>query len=393
MILKQNVGGRMKKFLLVPIVFTFLFCSCTPNQQTIPITPTSHFESTFKENKQIVPDNSLDFQLANLTNQIVESLSHESKSKIAIIEFSDLNGNVTEFGMYLSEELITRLFLTRKFDVIERQLLNQVISEQKLGMTGLIDDESAIAIGKLLGVDAIVSGTVTDLGISLKVNARLIATETGSVFAVASTEIFKDEKVKTLINRMKETKPTVIKKEETEKPEEKIILLDKRIFFKEDFSDIAEGMVPEDWLGCEHLMVRTKSRSGRKYLTPFEKGSKKISLQKINFPKNFRINIVGKFPRKYNGEKNIIVNIGNLKAKVGYYEVSLGDTKGKGEANTITDISIVKQGPLFKLYIDGGQKVLARYPNFTLPTSLIVDFSSSSVDFELYEISCINLGE
>ena len=383
---KQNIGGKMRKGLFFLIFFVFLLCGCATQQQNI-----------VQEKKPVIPDNSLDSQLANLTNQIVESLSQESKSKIAVIEFSDLNGNITEFGMYLSEELITRLFLTLKFDVIERQLLNQVISEQKLGMTGLIDDKSAIAIGNLLGVDAIVSGTVTDLGVSLKVNARLIATETGSVFAVASTEIIKDEKVKTLINRMKESKPTVIEKKETEKPEkisvEKKSIVDKRVFFKEDFSEIEEGMAPKDWIGCEHLMVRKKSRSGRKYLTPFEKGSKKISIQKINFTKNFRIDIIGKFPRKYNTEKNIIVSIGNLKAIVGNYGVSLGDTKGKGEAKTITDISIVKQGPLFKLYIDGGQKVLARYPNFTLPTSLIVDFSSSSVDFELYEISCTNLGE
>jgi len=233
MIFNQNIGGKMRKFLFLLIFVAFLFSSCATQQKTIPIIPEPQVETIVQEKKQNIPDNSLDSQLANLTNQIVESLSQESKSKIAVIEFSDLNGNITEFGMYLSEELITRLFLTRKFDVIERQLLNQVISEQKLGMTGLIDDESAIAIGKLLGVDAIVSGTITDLGKSLKVNARLIATETGSVFAVAATEIFKDEKVKTLINRMKERKSTVIKKKEKiiedvkekviEKPEDKFI--------------------------------------------------------------------------------------------------------------------------------------------------------------------------
>ena len=149
----------------------------------------------------------------------MESLSQESKSKIAVIEFSDLNGNVTEFGMYLSEELITRLFLTRKFDVIERQLLNKVLSEQKLGMTGLIDDESAIAIGKLLGVDAIVSGTITDLGTSLKVNARIISTETGKVFGVAGTKIGKDETVEKLMGIIS----TVQKKEVEEHTEKKEI--------------------------------------------------------------------------------------------------------------------------------------------------------------------------
>ncbi len=198
----------MKKSLL--LIIALMFYGCATHQQTIPITP------TFQENKQIILDNSLDSQLANLTNQIVESLSQESKSKIAVIEFSDLNGNITEFGMYLSEELITRLFLTRKFDVIERQLLNQIISEQKLGMTGLIDDESAIAIGKILGVDAIVSGTITDFGTDLKVNARIISTETGKVFGVAGTKIVKDETVEKLMGII-----STVQKEEIQKQTEK----------------------------------------------------------------------------------------------------------------------------------------------------------------------------
>lgn len=73
--------------------------------------------------------NDLDSKLADLTTQIVNSLTETRKSKIAVIEFSDLDGNVTEFGKYLSEELITRLFITRKFEVIERHLLNKVLSE------------------------------------------------------------------------------------------------------------------------------------------------------------------------------------------------------------------------------------------------------------------------
>ena len=202
----------MNKNISLLFFLTLLFCSCATQQKAIPVIPKPQIETIVQEKKQIIPDNSLDSQLENLTNQIVESLSHESKSKIAVVEFSDLNGNITEFGMYLSEELITRLFLTHKFDVIERQLLNKVLSEQKLGITGLIDDESAIAIGKLLGVDAIVSGTITDFVTDLKVNARIISTETGKVFGVAGTKIVKDETVKKLMSRI--SKPTTQEKKQ-----------------------------------------------------------------------------------------------------------------------------------------------------------------------------------
>jgi TolB-like protein len=64
----------------------------------------------------------------------------------------------------------------------------------------MIDQVSAQKLGKLLGVDAIASGTVTDLGKSLRVNARLISTNTGEVFAVAAAEIVKDDSVSALMD-------------------------------------------------------------------------------------------------------------------------------------------------------------------------------------------------
>ena len=377
----------MRKFLFLLIFFAFLLCSCATQQQTIPIT------STFQENKQIILNNSLDLQLENLTNQIVESLSHESKSKIAVIEFSDLNGNITEFGMYLSEELITRLFLTRKFDVIERQLLNQVISEQKLGMTGLIDDESAIAIGKLLGVDAIVSGTITDLGVSLKVNARIIATETGSVFAVAATEILKDEKVTTLINRMREVKSTIIKNKETEKPEKKTAenktTVDKRIFFMEDFSEVEDGCFPKNWIGGETLMVTSDGR--QKFLTPFEKSSNhNFIVSSIEFPKNFKFEWVINCGSRGHMNQHHSVKLGNVTIKIGdgYHSnrAMMNNTNKEYQcvAGKIIRVSFKKMGDVCKLFIDDKEIIMARYTNFIKPTG--VSFEIHPTTFKLYRI-------
>lgn len=142
---------------------------------------------------------SLDQRIAELSQQISKEMSDNNKRTIAVIEFSDLDGNVTNLGKYISEELITKLYLTKKFKVIERQLLNKIIAEQKLSLAGMIDPNSAKKLGGVLGVDAIVSGTITDLSQSLKVNARILNSETGEIFAVASVEIFKDESVRVLL--------------------------------------------------------------------------------------------------------------------------------------------------------------------------------------------------
>ena len=142
---------------------------------------------------------SLDHRLAELSRQIASKIEAGQKQKIAVLEFTDLQGNVTDFGRYLAEELITRLYDSNKFKVIERQLLNKVIAEQKLSLTGVVDPASARKLGSVLGVDAIVSGTIADRGESLKVNARLISSETGEIFSAAATELAKDKEVLALM--------------------------------------------------------------------------------------------------------------------------------------------------------------------------------------------------
>jgi len=142
----------------------------------------------------------LDQRASELSQQIAKNMETGQKRRIAVLEFTDLQGEVTNFGRYLSEELITRLYDSNKFKVVERQLLNKVIAEQKLSLTGVVDPDSAKRLGSVLGVDAIVSGTIADRGDTLKVNARLIDTETGEVFSAAATEMVKDKEVLALLN-------------------------------------------------------------------------------------------------------------------------------------------------------------------------------------------------
>src|ERR1044072_9142312 len=142
---------------------------------------------------------SLDQRASELSKQIAKNMETGQKRRIAVLEFTDLQGQVTNFGRYLSEELITRLYDSNKFKVVERQLLNKVIAEQKLSLTGVVDPISAKRLGSVLGVDAIVSGTIADRGDSLKVNARLIDTQAGEVFSAAATEMVKDKEVLALL--------------------------------------------------------------------------------------------------------------------------------------------------------------------------------------------------
>lgn len=187
-------------FLSLLIVFTSSIAAQRRSTRRTPSTPVpSPSPVQAAVNTSVESQASLTQQIEDLSIQIERGMTNNQKRTIAVVEFVDLNSRITNFGRFLAEELITRLH-QKKFRVIERQLLNRVVAEQKLSLTGAIDQASAQKLGKILGVDAIVSGTITDLGKKLRVNARLISTETGEVFAVASTTVAKDDEVVELMS-------------------------------------------------------------------------------------------------------------------------------------------------------------------------------------------------
>ncbi len=104
------------------------------------------------------------------------------KIKVAVVDFQE-NGtfDVKDVGKIVAEWFTTALVSTGRFDVIERRLLQQLLEEQKMGMTGLIDPRSASRLGKVLGVKTVVSGTVQSYDGIYEINVRLLNVETGSI--------------------------------------------------------------------------------------------------------------------------------------------------------------------------------------------------------------------
>jgi TolB-like protein len=123
------------------------------------------------------------------------------KTKIAVLDFQmqGEQGETKDMGKIVAEWLITGLVETGRFDVIERRLLEKLLEEQKLGVTGAIDPTSAAQLGKILGVKTIVSGTVTSLEGYTEINARLINVDTASIVAAEKVRASSAGKLRDLV--------------------------------------------------------------------------------------------------------------------------------------------------------------------------------------------------
>jgi curli biogenesis system outer membrane secretion channel CsgG len=67
-----------------------------------------------------------------------------------------------EIGEGMREMLVTALFQTRRFMLLERDLLPEILKEQDLAGTGRIAEGTAPATGGIIGADLIVTGAVTE---------------------------------------------------------------------------------------------------------------------------------------------------------------------------------------------------------------------------------------
>jgi len=72
-----------------------------------------------------------------------------------------------------------------------------------------VTPNQAKQLGKQVGADAIVTGTVTDLGSIVKINARMIEVEKEDVLAVAGAEVSKDRVIAELLKQLLSGPPQV----------------------------------------------------------------------------------------------------------------------------------------------------------------------------------------
>lgn len=126
------------------------------------------------------------------------------KIKIAVLPFNlqGENFETQDMGMIVSEWLITAFVKEGRFEVVERKLLGQVMEEQQMVEAGLVSQETATEIGKLLGVKVIISGSVMKLRDVIEVNARIIDVTSASIVTAESVSSRDVNNLQPLVIRM-----------------------------------------------------------------------------------------------------------------------------------------------------------------------------------------------
>src|SRR6266481_3320053 len=95
------------------------------------------------------------------------------KKRVAVIDFdyatvhsgiSALFGQDVDVGKGITDLLVTFLVKDGTYSVIERKALDKIMQEQNFSNSDRANPNSAAKLGKLLGVDAIIVGSITQFG-------------------------------------------------------------------------------------------------------------------------------------------------------------------------------------------------------------------------------------
>jgi hypothetical protein len=140
-------------------------------------------------------------ELKGASSTLAAKIGESGRKRVAVVDFTDLQGNVTDLGRYLAEELSGALVNdSRGFRVIDRAHTKAILQEHKLAATGLIDPQTARQLGKIAGVDTLVTGTITSaFGETVRVLIKALDVETADIIAQCTAEIPKTDAIKIMI--------------------------------------------------------------------------------------------------------------------------------------------------------------------------------------------------
>ena len=148
----------------------------------------------------------IDKELSDLAERLVSPIKDHGKKKVAVIDFTDLQGGSSELGKYIAEQLTVNLVMAKRdFAVLDRANLKSILAEHKLTATGLVNPDNAKKLGMFAGVDALILGTIIPKSQTVSLTAKIISTDTAEIVGAARGEFASDSTVQKLVSQP--TKP------------------------------------------------------------------------------------------------------------------------------------------------------------------------------------------
>jgi hypothetical protein len=145
------------------------------------------------------PDRPLDESLHNLFREMVLDARIREGGAIAISGFMMNRKAQPQLCSLLNEMGMVELSRVDKLRPVERQRLDDVLKEQELALSDLVDTSKAIMVGKVLAARYILTGSVIEMPSSVVIFGRVVNVETSEVESAAQVIVPKSKELAGLL--------------------------------------------------------------------------------------------------------------------------------------------------------------------------------------------------
>jgi curli biogenesis system outer membrane secretion channel CsgG len=134
-----------------------------------------------------------------VAGQVHAQDSTDTRPTVAVMYFTDgaigkAHDDLAPLSGGISDMMITDLSANTKIRVVERDNLKKLMDEQNLSTGGRVDQETAVKVGKLLGVHHMIfGGFVTDGRGTMRLDARAVNVETSAIEHVETVQGKQDD--------------------------------------------------------------------------------------------------------------------------------------------------------------------------------------------------------
>ena len=108
------------------------------------------------------------------------------RSRLAIVGITTSDPNEATFYV---NELTLHFVNTRNYTVVERSNIEAVLTEQNFQMSGFVDDDAFVSIGKFIGATVVVTGEITGTGSQKRLVLKAIDVLTSEILSMVSVAL------------------------------------------------------------------------------------------------------------------------------------------------------------------------------------------------------------
>ena len=138
---------------------------------------------------------------ANLVDQMDGKMEEYGIRRIAVIDFVDIEGKVSELGKFLAAKLMVQIPKKSPFIVVQKGHVDMALRDLQISPMESYTLQTTKDIGNKLGVDGLLLGKIVDLGTNIDINLKLIDVNTGDLIATASESLARTKYAVEMSNR------------------------------------------------------------------------------------------------------------------------------------------------------------------------------------------------